>query len=144
MKKIIVFLMFSLATISFSKIEIKIFEPLRFEYLNSSQLSREQIAAHGTIEIKANEEDYGKKITFDFPKAGFMTNRKKWIKIERYGMELPDNELIITQEIQHVKFYGLLNRRDIDQGEDAKIIEGEYTGYVPIIVSEYSSLEVAE
>ena len=73
---------------SFAKVEIKIVEPLRFQYLNTRQLTNDKLEAKGIIEISADKEDFGKKITFDFPKSGLMTNRKKWVKIEKYELEL--------------------------------------------------------
>lgn len=39
-----------------------------------------------------------------------------------------------------MRIYAVLNKRDIDNGEEAEIIEGEYIGYVPIIVSQYGRL----
>lgn len=141
MKKcLLLFFLTIISTSIFAKVEIKILEPLRFEYFNTRMLQAEEIAGYGVLEITAKKEDFGKKIVFSFPKSGLMTNRKKWIKVEKYGMELPNKELIISQETEHIKFYALINKRDIDKGEDAKIIEGEYTGYVPIIVSQYSQL----
>lgn len=141
MKKcLLLFFLTILSTSIFAKVEIKILEPLRYEYFNTRMLQAEEIAGYGILEIIAKKEDFGKKLVFSFPKSGLMTNMKKWIKIQEYGMELPNKELIITQETEHVKFYALLNKRDIDNGEDAKIIEGEYIGYVPIIVSQYSQL----
>lgn len=141
MKKcLLLFFLTILSTSIFAKVEIKILEPLRYEYFNTRMLQAEEIAGYGVLEITAKKEDYGKKLVFSFPKSGLMTNMKKWIKVQEYGMELPNKELVITQETEHVKFYALLNKRDIDKGEDAKIIEGEYIGYVPIIVSQYSQL----
>lgn len=141
MKKcLLLFFLTILSTSIFAKVEIKILEPLRYEYFNTRMLQAEEIAGYGVLEITAKKEDFGKKLVFSFPKSGLMTNMKKWIKVQEYGMELPNKELIITQETEHVKFYALLNKRDIDNGEDAKIIEGEYIGYVPIIVSQYSQL----
>lgn len=141
MKKcLLLFFLTILSTSIFAKVEIKILEPLRYEYFNTKMLQAEEIAGYGVLEITAKKEDFGKKLVFSFPKSGLMTNMKKWIKVQEYGMELPNKELIITQETEHVKFYALLNKRDIDNGEDAKIIEGEYIGYVPIIVSQYSQL----
>ena len=141
MKKYLLLLFLTIFSSSlFAKVEIKILEPLRFEYLNTRMLQAEKIAGYGVLEITAKKEDFGKKLVFDFPKSGLMTNRKKWIKVERYGMELLDKELIITQETEHIRFYAVLDKKDIDKGENAKIIEGEYIGYVPIIVSQYSQL----
>lgn len=142
MKKIMLLMFFIISTLSFSKVEIKIIEPLRFQYLNTRQLSSEKLVAKGVIEITADkEEDFGKKITFDFPKQGLMTNKKKWVKIEKYHLELPEKEMIITQETEHINFYAILDRRDLSKGERPEIVEGVYTGYVPIIISEYSKLQ---
>lgn len=145
MKKLLLGAIFSLIALpSFAKVEMKILESLRFEYFNTRMLGSDKIAGYGTIEIKADKEDFGKKLVFQFPKKGLITNRKKWIEIEQYGMELPDKELIISQETMNVKFYAVLNRRDIDKGEEADIIEGNYNGYVPIIVSQYGQLNEVE
>lgn len=140
MKNLILSLFLISNILSFAKVEIKILEPLRFEYLSTKKLTNEKIAGYGTLEIRAEKSDFGKKITFDFPKSGLMTNRKKWVKVEKYGIEIPEKEIILSQEVEHIKFYALLDKRDIDKGEEAKIIEGEYTGYAPIIISEYSKI----
>ncbi|WP_349764418.1 hypothetical protein [Fusobacterium sp. SYSU M8D902] len=139
MKRIILF-MFLLAIPSLAKVEIKILEPLRFEYFNTRMLGGEKIAGYGTIEIKAEKEDFGKKLVFQFPKKGLLTNRKKWIEVEEYGIEVPNKEIEINQETVNIKFYSILNRRNIDKGEEADIIEGKYNGYVPIIISQYGKL----
>ena len=68
MKKKILMLFLALSTLSFAKVEIKIIEPLRFDYLNTRQLVSDKLQAMGIIEIKAEEEDFGKLIKFDFPK----------------------------------------------------------------------------
>lgn len=138
LKKLLLLGSFLCTIPSFAKVEIKIIEPLRFQYLNTKQLTNDKLEAKGIIEISACEEDFGKKITFDFPKSGLMTNRKKWVKIEKYHLELPEKEMIITQETEHINFFAVLDRRDLTKGEKPEITEGIYTGYVPIIISEYS------
>lgn len=139
MKKIILSLFLIMSSFSLAKVEIKIFEPFRFEYL-TDKIKSNKIQAVAILEINSNKEDFGKKLKFNFPKKGLMTNRKKWIKIEKIEMENKLKEIILTQETEHLKFYALIDRKDIDKGEEAKIIEGEYTGYTPIIVSEYDKL----
>lgn len=143
-KKLLVAGVFLLSIPSFAKIEVSIFEPIRFKYFNTRDLGSDKIVGEGIIQIFTDnkEEDIGKKLVFDFPKSGLLTNRKKWVKIEKYHLELPDKEMIITQETEHIKFYAILDKRDIDKGEEADIIEGNYIGYVPIIVSQYSKLPV--
>ena len=143
MKKLLLGILFSLISLpSFSKIEISIFEPIRFKYHNTRLLGNEKIVGEGIIQVKTDnkELDYGKKLTFDFPKQGLMTNRKKWIKVERFHIELPEKSMLISQEIEHIKVYAIIDKRDIDKGEEANIIEGRYEGYVPIIVSQYDKL----
>ena len=144
MKKILLGMMFLLSFQSFAKIEISIFEPIRFKYFNTRDLGTDKIVGEGIIQVSTDnkEEDIGKKLVFDFPKSGLMTNRKKWVKIEKYHLELPEKEMIITQETEHIKVYAILDRRDIDKGEEADIIEGDYIGYVPIVISQYSRLPV--
>lgn len=144
MKKLLLSILFSIISLSsFSKVEISIFEPIRFKYHNTRLLGNEKIVGEGIIQIKTDDEenDIGKKLVFKFPKQGLMTNRKKWIKVEKYHIELPDKKsMIISQEIEHVKIYAVINKRDIDKGEEADIIEGRYEGYAPIIVTQYGRL----
>ena len=137
LKKVLLGSFLCLSIPTFSKVEIKILEPLRFNYLNTRQLTSDKLQATGVIQITADKEDIGKKLTFDFPKTGLMTNRKKWVKIEKYHLELPEKEMIITQETENIKFFALLDRNDLTKGEKPEITEGIYTGYVPIIISEY-------
>ena len=138
MKKKLLALFLLISSLSFAKIDIKIIEPLRFNYLNTRQLTSDKLQAVGVIEIKADKDDFGKKIKFDFPKTGLMTNRKNWVKIEKYHIELPEKEMIVSQEIEHIKFYAILDRYDLSKGDNPNIVEGTYKGYVPIIISEYS------
>ena len=143
MKKIVI-LIFNLVlfSISYSKITVSIFEPIRFKYFNTRTLGSDKIVGEGIIQISTDdkENDIGKKIVIDFPKSGLKTNRKKWIKVEKNHVELLNKSMIISQEIEHIKVYAVLDKRDIDKGEEANIIEGRYEGYVPIIVSQYGKL----
>ena len=68
MKKKVLMLFLALSTLSLAKVDIKIIEPLRFDYLNTRQLVSDKLQAVGVIEISAEEEDFGKKIKFDFRK----------------------------------------------------------------------------
>ncbi|MGL4510760.1 hypothetical protein, partial [Cetobacterium sp.] len=62
------------------------------------------------------------------------------IKIDEYRLETLNNDFIITKKIEQIKIFAILNKRDIDNGEEADVIEGDYIGYVPIIISQYSKL----
>ncbi|MGL6114375.1 MAG: hypothetical protein ACRC1R_04985 [Cetobacterium sp.] len=121
------------------EIKIKIFEPIRFNDIVREEIGRNISVGRGVIEISTDDlkADMGKKLVFNFPEKGLMTNRKKWIKIEKYRLENRDREIIIKNKIHHVNFYAILDKKSIDGGEDPKVIEGDYVGYVPIIISQY-------
>lgn len=142
MKKLILVLILLINSITFGKIYIKIFEPIRFNDVLTNTFNKEEVVGEGILEIYSDnlEIDLGKKLKFYFPKKGLMTNRKKWVKIKEYKLEKRTDDFIITKEREQVKITAILDKRDIDNGEDAEIIQGEYIGYVPIIVSQYSKI----
>lgn len=142
MKKLILLLMLIISSFSFAKINIKIFEPIRFNDVLTNTINKEEVIGEGILEIYSDdlEVDLGKKLKFYFPKKGLMTNRKKWVKIKEYRLEKKSDDFIITREREQVKITAILDKRDIDNGEEAEIIQGEYIGYVPIIVSQYSKI----
>ncbi|MGL5316307.1 MAG: hypothetical protein ACRC92_23835, partial [Peptostreptococcaceae bacterium] len=41
-----------------------------------------------------------------------------------------------------VKFYAILDRRELDRGESIEVIEGEYVGQLPIVMGVYSLVNV--
>ncbi|WP_300341572.1 hypothetical protein [Fusobacterium sp.] len=136
---LILIFMFLLYTLTFSEITVKISEPIRFKDLNTKSLGEDYIVGEGAFEVSTDneEKDIGKKIIFRFPETGFMTNRKNNIKIAKYAMETEDKSMIISTKREIVKFYALVDRREIGRNKDPKIVEGEYVGYVPIIFSLY-------
>ncbi|MGL5208354.1 hypothetical protein [Cetobacterium sp.] len=141
MKKILILLtMCVVYSFSFSEIKIKIFEPIRFKDVNTRAFG-DLIVGEGTLEISTDklEDDLNKKLIFKFPETGLMTNKKRWLKIEKYMMEDSDKEFKITQEKKHVKIYAILRRSTLnDKGIEAEKLEGEYVGAVPIIIEQYS------
>ena len=142
MKKLILLLMIVISNFGFAKINIKIFEPIRFNDVITNTINKDEVTGEGILEIYTDdlEMDLGKKLKFYFPKKGLMTNRKKWVKIKEYRLEKKTDDFIITKEREQVKIIAILDKRDIDNGEEAEIIQGEYIGYVPIIVSQYSKI----
>ena len=142
MKKLILLLTIVINSFSFAKINIKIFEPIRFNDVITNTINKDEVIGKGILEIYTDdlEMDLGKKLKFYFPKKGLMTNRKKWIKIREYRLEKKSNDFIITKEREQVKIAAILSKKDVDNGEDAEVIQGEYIGYVPIIVSQYSKI----
>lgn len=142
MKKLLLFLMSIISFSSYSEIKLKIYEPMRFEVVNLSNMS-DTVIGRGSIEIYTDnlENDYGKKLVFKFPEKGLMTNKKRWLKIEKYLMEDKDKTITIENERRIVNIYAVIDRSTINDGKmEAKFIEGEYVGQIPIIASQYSKV----
>ncbi|MGL4508567.1 hypothetical protein, partial [Cetobacterium sp.] len=72
-----ILLLLILSNISYSKIDIKMVEPMVFKRLNTEVLGT-KVLAKGVIEVSTDskDEDYGKLLKFLFPKVGFITNKK--------------------------------------------------------------------
>lgn len=142
MKKTLFALLSILSIPSFSEIKLKIHEPMRFENINTTSMS-DIIIGKGTIEVYTDEleKDLGKKLTFKFPEKGLMTNKKRWLKIEKYMMEESEKNIIIENERRLINIYAVIDRATLNDGiTEAKFLEGEYVGYLPIIVSQYSNI----
>lgn len=131
-----------ISSLTFGEVNIKIHEPIRFKDLNTRSLERDYLVGEGSFEVYTDneKEDIGKKIIFRFPETGYMSNRKNTIKIDKYNMETEKNSMIISTKREIVKFYALVNRREIVKNRDPKVIEGEYIGYVPVIFSLYENI----
>lgn len=131
-----------LSSIILAEIEVKIYEPIRFKDINSSEIGNCVLGA-GTIEIFTDdlEKDLGKKIVLKFPEDGLMTNSKKWLNVDKYMIEDVDREIDVIQEKRRVNIYAVLKKNQIDDKTyTAEQLEGEYVGYVPIIVEIYGRL----
>lgn len=142
MKKI--FLLFSIiSSLAFSEIKIKIVEPLKFRDVNSTEIGPNQVLATSQVEVFTDnkDEDIGKRVVFKYPDYILMSNRKKWIKIEKIGMEIKEQEIILERERVPIIFYAILDKRELDKGENIETIEGEYFGKFPIIFSVYKKRE---
>ena len=138
--RIVVFLM--LSTLVLAKIDIKMVEPMIFKRLNTEVLGT-KVLARGVIEISTDnkEEDFGKLLKFMFPKVGFITNKKHWLKVEGFYIEKDKDEHIILKEKEHINFYGIVDRKDIGKWDLApEVIEGDYIGYIPINIAQYGKL----
>lgn len=137
MKKLILF--FSLSILSFAEIKVRVIEPLKFRNINSTEIGPNQVLAVSQVEVYTDdkEKDLGKRVVFKYPDYILMTNRKKWVKIKKIGLEIKENEIILDRERIPIIFYAVLDRRDLDKGEDVKIIEGEYVGNFPVNFSVY-------
>lgn len=138
MKKILLFLIL-IGNISLAEIRLKIHEPIRFENVNTKAVG-DIVVGEGSIEVFSDdlENDRNKKFIFKFPKKGLMTNKKRWVQIDKYIMEDSDKEFKMTRDKKIVKIYAVIERRKLnDQFIDGEDLQGEYVGYVPIIVEQY-------
>lgn len=139
MKKMLLALMLLSYFKSYSEITLKIHEPIRFENVNTKAVG-DIVVGTGTIEIITDnlEVDRNKKFIFRFPKKGLMTNKKRWVQIDKYIMEDSDKTFRITNERKLVKIFAIIERRKLnDQVINVEDLEGEYIGFVPIIVEQY-------
>lgn len=147
MKKIILLTFYIfIFNLTYSEIKIKIHEPIRFKNVNTRAVGN-LIVGEGILEISTDnlEADLNKKLIFKFPETGLMTNKKRWLKIDKYIMEDSDKQFKITQEKRLVKIYAFINRRKLnDKMIDAKILEGEYVGMVPINIEQYGKPQKIE
>ncbi|WP_407536508.1 hypothetical protein [Cetobacterium somerae] len=139
MKNILLILMLLTHFKSYSEIILKIHEPIRFENVNTKAVG-DLVVGEGTIEITTDnlEVDQNKKFIFKFPKKGLMTNKKRWVQIDKYIMEDSDKSFRMTRERKLVKIFAIIERKKLNnQMINAEDLEGEYIGYVPIIVEQY-------
>lgn len=137
-----ILLLLILSNISYSKIDIKMVEPMVFKRLNTEVLGT-KVLARGVIEVSTDnkEEDYGKLLKFLFPKVGFLTNKKHWLKVEGFYVEKDEDEHIITKDKEQINFYGVIDRKDIGKWDlPPEVIEGDYIGYIPINIAQYGKL----
>ncbi|MGL4866009.1 hypothetical protein [Cetobacterium sp.] len=136
---ILILLNLILFKVGFSALSIKIYEPIRFSHINTTMIGEEAVA-EGTLEITSNnlDEDFQKKLKFRFPNNNLMTNRKRWLKVRRVEMDNSKKELVITSEKMHVKFYAVIDRKELNSfTTPGEILEGEYIGIIPMVIEEY-------
>lgn len=141
MKKLLIPVFLAMSIMAFGEITIKIKEPIRFrnaEHLNVTGLNSDEVAGMGTLVVEAEDSDIGKKLTLVFPEYGLMTNMKRWIKIKKYDMANEDKNFVITNAHSEIRFYAVIDKRELTKGDLAQVIEGEYISYVPIIVRQFS------
>lgn len=138
MKKTVMFVLFLvLTTFSFSEVKVSVFENMRFENMNSRNLKR-SIVGKGILEIQADEEDFGKIIELTFVEKSLMTNGKNAVLIRKITIDDKYKKFVLNSKITHIEFTAVLNQRRIKQeNKDAEIVEGDYVGGIPIMISIY-------
>ncbi len=122
---------------SFAEIKTKVYKNITFENINTKSNSR-QLVGTGILEITCEEEEIGSIIRLDFLKKGYITNRKNWIEIKKFHIEDKDKIFILNSKVKHIKFYGIIDMKDIGKNIiDGDLIEGKYVGATPILLSIY-------
>lgn len=142
MKKILMLgLLLTTYLTSYSELTLKIHEPIRFKNVNTKSAG-DVVVGEGSIEIISDnlEVDRNKKFIFKFPKKGLMTNKKRWVQIDKYVMEDNDKTFRVTREKKLVKIYAFIDKSKLnDPVINAEDLQGEYVGYIPIIVEQYGA-----
>lgn len=138
MKRTVMFILFLiLTTFSFSEVKVSVFENMRFENMNSRNLKR-SIVGKGILEIQADEEDFGKTIELTFVEKSLMTNGKNAVLIRKITVDDKYKKFVLDSKITHIEFTAVFNQRRIKQeNKDADIVEGDYVGGIPIMISIY-------
>ena len=142
MKKLLmIVLLLTTYLTTYSELKLKIHEPIRFKNVNTKSAG-DVVVGEGSIEIISDnlEVDRNKKFIFKFPKKGLMTNKKRWVKIDKYVMEDKDKTFRVTREKKLVKIYAFIDKNKLnDPIINAEDLQGEYIGYIPIIVEQYGT-----
>ena len=138
MKKTVMFILFLiLTTFSYSEIKVSIFENMKFENMNSTNLRR-SIIGKGILEIQADEEDFGKVIELTFVDKSLMTNGRNAVLIRKITIDKKYEKFVLNSKITHIEFTAVLNQRRIKkENKPADIVEGDYVGGIPIMISVY-------
>lgn len=138
MKKVGIILLFLILNlVSYGEVKVTVFENMKFEKMNSQNL-RSSIVGKGVLEIQADKEDFGKIVELTFVEKSIMTNGKNGVVIRKIEIEDKYKKFVINSKITHIEFTGVLNQRRIKkEGKTSDIVEGDYVGGIPIMVSIY-------
>lgn len=139
-------LLIMLPRTALAEVSVKISEPIRFKDVNTNSLGEDYILGEGSLEISTDneKEDIGKKIVFTFPEGGMLSNKKNNIRVKKYSLETEDKSMIISTKKEIIKFFAIADRKEIERNKDPQIIEGEYVGKVPIVLSLYKKVVTEE
>lgn len=141
---LILFLAFNF--VSYAKVKISIYEPIRFEKTSTRELSQ-YVKGTGVIEITTDdlEEDENKKIVLNFAESGLLTNGRRFIRVEKFEVDKKDKEFEIKEKSKRITFYALVHKSELNDmvrtGED---IEGVYYGRLNIVAELYGKPKVVK
>ena len=140
MKNIIKVLIFLFCTINtFAEIKMSIFQHMKFEEMNTRSI-KNRVIGTGILEIQADDEDFGKIIELTFVEKGMMTNGKNVIDIKKFAVEKEfEDGFVIDRKTTKIKFYGIVDKKELERKSitQADMVQGEYVGALPIMMSVY-------
>lgn len=139
MKKFI--LIFFLLTFTvYGKIKITcksiVFKEVRAQ---NNGLYKSKATARGVIEIYSDniKEDFGKLVSFQVPTHTYITNKKRWVKTDQIIFKKNEQDVIIDSENKKIVFHVILDKKELSKEENRDLIEGVYSGNLPINYSIY-------
>lgn len=139
--KIFLFLYLLTSFTTLAKIRISA-KPITFKEVRaqSSGNYKSRAVARGIVEIYSDnlEEDLGKLVSFEFPEYTYITNRKRWVKTDKIVFKKNEKDVIIDSETKKVIFHVILDKKELSKEENRELIDGIYTGILPINYSIYS------
>lgn len=139
MKKFI--LIFFLLTFTvYGKIKITC-KPIVFKEVRAQNngLYKSKATARGVIEIYSDniKEDFGKLVSFQVPTHTYITNKKRWVKTDQIIFKKNEQDVIIDSENKKIVFHVILDKKELSKEENRDLIEGVYSGNLPINYSIY-------
>lgn len=139
MKKL--FLIFFLLTFTvFGKIKITC-KPIVFKEVRAQNngVYKSKATARGVIEIYSDnmEEDFGKLLAFQVPTHTYITNKKRWVKTDKVVFKKNEQEVVMDSETKKIIFHVILDKKEFSKEENRDLIDGIYTGTLPINYSIY-------
>ncbi len=134
-------LIFFLLTFTvYGKIKITC-KPIVFKEVRAQNngLYKSKATARGVIEIYSDniEEDFGKLVVFQPPSYTHITNKKRWVKTDKIIFQKNEQKAIIDSETKKIVFYVILDKKELSKEENSDLIDGIYTGNLPINYSIY-------
>lgn len=139
MKKLL--LIFFLLTFTvFGKIKITC-KPIVFKEVRAQNngVYKSKATARGVIEIYSDnmEEDFGKLVAFQVPTHTYITNKKRWVKTDKVVFKKNEQEVVMDSKTKKIIFHVILDKKELSKEENRDLIDGIYTGTLPINYSIY-------
>lgn len=138
--KYIVFFYIFISSFAYGEIKVKC-SPVLFKEVRAQNngVYKSKAVARGIIEIYSDnlEEDLGKLVTFQSPSHTYITNNKRFVKIDKIKFKKNDSEVIITEENTKIIFHVVLDKKELSKEKNTDLIDGIYTGILSMNYSIY-------